>query len=91
MRIKDFADLIGDDARWNHPMQLTFLFLMLLSVLLQAGCGPVREEETWNSYYYGTDRDRNGNVSYPEDNDEHYVPPPGMWQDDQIPQGQKWK
>lgn len=72
----------------HHVVFAAFLFVLIF----QAGCGPIREEETWNSYYYGTERQSMG-VRYkeePEDNDDSYVPPKGMWQDDQVPQGQKW-
>lgn len=63
---------------------------VLCALLYVAACGPTRTE-SWNSYYYGTERASSiGWKGYPQDNDDTYVVPSGSWQDNQTPQGQKW-
>lgn len=55
---------------------------LLALALLVSACGPTKQEP-WNSYYYG---------SYAQDNDATYQPPTqGSWQDNQTPQGMKWR
>lgn len=69
-------------------LSLTQLIVVLLTI---AACGPKRDE-SWNSYYYGTERRSVSGVIYEDaaDNDDSYRLPKGPWEDDQIPQGQKW-
>lgn len=63
----------------------------VLAVLLWlSACGPAKEEG-WSSYYYGTGRASSVYYDkYPADNDDAYRLPQGYWEDNQIPQGQKW-
>ncbi|MCH2546256.1 MAG: hypothetical protein MK052_01410 [Alphaproteobacteria bacterium] len=59
------------------------------TILLAACLGP--RDDSWNSYYYGTGRSSNSLYgNYPSDNDDNYVIPWGTYEDNQMPQGQKW-
>ena len=76
---------------YRNPLTALSLASLLLAVLVTSACAPKRQE-SWNSYYYGTERRSSAGVVYDEatDNDDSYRLPQGYWQDDQIPQGQKW-
>jgi len=69
---------------------MIFQCAALTLCLVLASCGPTKEE-SWNSYYYGTQRVSTTYGDYPADNDDTYVPPQGSWRDNQTPQGMKWK
>lgn len=66
--------------------------IILCGAALLAACGPTREE-SWSSYYYGTQRRSAAGIEYgkdyPQDNDDSYVLPSGTWEDDQVPQHDK--
>lgn len=65
---------------WMRRVARAALCALVFS-LAAAGCGP-KKQETWNSYYY----------SPLQDNDDTYTRPiQGSWNDNQTPQGMKWK
>ena len=73
---------------------ITVIAGCIMALSLTVACGP-KQEESWNSYYYGTARKSAAGVAYdknryPADNDDTYVLPPGTWNDDQTPQHPNW-
>lgn len=58
---------------------------LVLALLMLNACGPTRED-SWNSYYYGTDRGSIAGIDYKgNDNDDAYTMPAGSWEDNQMP------
>lgn len=81
-------------TRWHA--HLTSLSLVICLIQGLGACASSSgSNESWNSYYYGTGRKSVGGVYYdkddvPKDNDDSYALPRGYWQDDQVPQGQRY-
>lgn len=66
-----------DAMEWSRQ-QLPMALLLLGALLFASGCGKAREEESWNSYYYGGYQETNGKFTYEDggrDNDAQYVRP----------------